>query len=409
MEAVHGVDLAPGSPIRLPTAAPSGTPRASAGVEPDDPGELLLVCANCGARMDERKCKLICRCGYFLSCSTTTDPPPEAVVTEGVRVPPIELVVDTGADPDTAWRTLTEPARVALWLTAASEPRRVGDSYRLDFGEGSIVRGEIVVLDPGQRVRAPLGVGRRRGRRGHARHLDRLAAGRRVAHLAPPRRLAGGRARRHGARRPCGVLGGLPRGPSRRPRGGVSTGGRLGSLRYRAYGQYQRDARLILVTSLVAGAAVSLYWIDFNLYLASLGLTTATIGLVATLGSAAAALVAFPAARRRTGVGRRTAFLAGIGASLVALVALLASEALPVIVLAARCGPSATRRSRSSSRPTSPSTPSPSTATSCSRSSSRSSRSPTSARPSWAASWRPGSRAPSGSRRAARAPTGSSS
>ena len=71
-------------------------------------------------------------------------------MTEGVRVPPIELVVDTGADPDTAWRTLTEPARVALWLTEASAPRRVGDTYRLDFGEGSIVRGEIVVLDPGQ-------------------------------------------------------------------------------------------------------------------------------------------------------------------------------------------------------------------------------------------------------------------
>ena len=34
-----------------------------------DPGLVLLTCANCGARMDERKCKLICRCGYFLSCS----------------------------------------------------------------------------------------------------------------------------------------------------------------------------------------------------------------------------------------------------------------------------------------------------------------------------------------------------
>jgi hypothetical protein len=70
MEAVHGSDLAPGSPIRLlDTTGPSATPGASAGVEPDDPGELMLVCANCGARMDERKCKLICRCGYFLSCS----------------------------------------------------------------------------------------------------------------------------------------------------------------------------------------------------------------------------------------------------------------------------------------------------------------------------------------------------
>jgi hypothetical protein len=35
----------------------------------DDPAAVLLTCANCGARMDERKCKLICRCGYFLSCS----------------------------------------------------------------------------------------------------------------------------------------------------------------------------------------------------------------------------------------------------------------------------------------------------------------------------------------------------
>jgi hypothetical protein len=34
-----------------------------------DPGLLMLTCANCGAAMDERKCKLICRCGYFLSCS----------------------------------------------------------------------------------------------------------------------------------------------------------------------------------------------------------------------------------------------------------------------------------------------------------------------------------------------------
>ena len=33
------------------------------------PGLLMLTCANCGAEMDERKCKLICRCGYFLSCS----------------------------------------------------------------------------------------------------------------------------------------------------------------------------------------------------------------------------------------------------------------------------------------------------------------------------------------------------
>ena len=34
-----------------------------------DRATVMLTCANCGARMIERKCKLICSCGYFLSCS----------------------------------------------------------------------------------------------------------------------------------------------------------------------------------------------------------------------------------------------------------------------------------------------------------------------------------------------------
>lgn len=38
-------------------------------VDPADPAAVMLTCANCGAQMIERKCKLICRCGYFLSCS----------------------------------------------------------------------------------------------------------------------------------------------------------------------------------------------------------------------------------------------------------------------------------------------------------------------------------------------------
>jgi hypothetical protein len=69
------LDLHFASPIRLaPEPVPTPGSRdsgaaAAGGIEPDDPGELILVCANCGARMDERKCKLICRCGYFLSCS----------------------------------------------------------------------------------------------------------------------------------------------------------------------------------------------------------------------------------------------------------------------------------------------------------------------------------------------------
>ena len=77
MAAVHApesgaLDIAPTSPIRLrpdDPATPARATAAGADIEPDDPGDLMLVCANCGARMDERKCKLICRCGYFLSCS----------------------------------------------------------------------------------------------------------------------------------------------------------------------------------------------------------------------------------------------------------------------------------------------------------------------------------------------------
>ncbi len=63
-------------------------------------------------------------------------------------------------------------------------------------------------------------------------------------------------------------------------------------------GRFHRDARLFLVTSFVAGAALSLYWIDFNLYLASLGLSTATIGLVSTLASVAGRRGRLPGQRR---------------------------------------------------------------------------------------------------------------
>jgi hypothetical protein len=34
-----------------------------------DPEELVLTCLNCGRMLDEFKCKLVCECGYFASCS----------------------------------------------------------------------------------------------------------------------------------------------------------------------------------------------------------------------------------------------------------------------------------------------------------------------------------------------------
>ena len=102
---------------------------------------------------------------------------------------------------------------------------------------------------------------------------------------------------------------------------------------FRAIRSFHRDARLFLVTTFVAGAALSLYWIDFNLYLASLGLSTATIGVVSTVASIAGAVVAFPASAASDRLGRRTIILAGIAIALVATVGLIATQALPLIVV----------------------------------------------------------------------------
>lgn len=62
------------SPLAAHLADPSIPPFVVLGdqslaTDPPDPAALVLTCANCGALMDERKCKLICSCGYFASCS----------------------------------------------------------------------------------------------------------------------------------------------------------------------------------------------------------------------------------------------------------------------------------------------------------------------------------------------------
>ena len=100
-------------------------------------------------------------------------------------------------------------------------------------------------------------------------------------------------------------------------------------------GRFERDARLFLGTTFVAGAALSLYWIDFNLYLASLGLSTAVIGVVATVASLAAALFAFPASALSDRVGRRSVIAGSIALSLVGLIGLLLVDALPLFATCA--------------------------------------------------------------------------
>jgi hypothetical protein len=56
------------APIRL-LDADDEVDAARVPASSEDPAAVVMTCANCGATMDERKCKLICRCGYFMSCS----------------------------------------------------------------------------------------------------------------------------------------------------------------------------------------------------------------------------------------------------------------------------------------------------------------------------------------------------
>lgn len=49
-------------------AVSSDRERASV-TAPSSPERLVRTCLNCGAPLEERKCKLVCRCGYYASCS----------------------------------------------------------------------------------------------------------------------------------------------------------------------------------------------------------------------------------------------------------------------------------------------------------------------------------------------------
>jgi MFS family permease len=103
-----------------------------------------------------------------------------------------------------------------------------------------------------------------------------------------------------------------------------------------AYAAFEPDARRFLVVTLVVGAAQSLYWVDFNLYLNSLGLTNSFIGVVAATASLAAMIVAFPASAASDRLGRRSVLIGGIAVTVVATAGLVLTSAPgPILLLAA--------------------------------------------------------------------------
>ncbi len=103
----------------------------------------------------------------------------------------------------------------------------------------------------------------------------------------------------------------------------------------RQYRGFQPDARRYLLVTLVGGAALSLWWIDFNLYLASLGMPASQIGLVSTGASLAGAAAAFPASAWSDRIGRRLVMIAGTVLSTGAVVGLVFTADPTFIVLLA--------------------------------------------------------------------------
>ena len=121
--------------------------------------------------------------------------------------------------------------------------------------------------------------------------------------------------------------------PARQPgRRGVT-----GALRRyaRSFTGFERDARIFLVVTLVYGVTLSLWWVDFNLYLASLGFHDAFIGIVVAVSSAAAAVAAFPASLLSDRVGRRLVLIIATGGCAVGVLGLLLVGSSPAVVACA--------------------------------------------------------------------------
>lgn len=65
-------------------------------------------------------------------------------------IEPIVLGIETAAEPGRAWAYLTDPELVARWFAETSPLGEPGETYRIDFGDGSVVEGRIVEVDPGR-------------------------------------------------------------------------------------------------------------------------------------------------------------------------------------------------------------------------------------------------------------------
>jgi MFS family permease len=106
----------------------------------------------------------------------------------------------------------------------------------------------------------------------------------------------------------------------------------------RSFTGFGRDARLFLLTTVVFGAALSLFWTDFNLYLEAIGLDRPTIGLMLPITEFAGVLVALPASVLADRFGRRRVMAAGMTLVAVAIFGFLPGQRLLLVAGVAAFG-----------------------------------------------------------------------
>jgi MFS family permease len=106
----------------------------------------------------------------------------------------------------------------------------------------------------------------------------------------------------------------------------------------RSFTGFGRDARLFLVTTIIFGAATSLYWIDFNLYLQSIGLSNQAIGWLMAVSQLAGVAVALPASAVSDRIGRRAVMAGGMGLATLALLLVLPGQTVLLFVGVAALG-----------------------------------------------------------------------
>jgi len=94
---------------------------------------------------------------------------------------------------------------------------------------------------------------------------------------------------------------------------------------------FDRDARVFLVTTLLSSGAISLFWINFNLYLAALDVSPSTIGLIAATGSLSSTIAALPASIMADRIGRRLTMIGGAALASIALAGLMVATDEPFL------------------------------------------------------------------------------